>query len=87
LFVLAVKLPLLQRVVYGEVMESWEHPAEQAQAGLLAPAVRVALAGVDAGSLRRPADQCEDHVADRQSENQPLDPINVAPAKGMACVR
>jgi hypothetical protein len=63
-------------------MEPWEHPAEQAQAGLLAPAGRVALARVGAGSLLRPADEGEDHVADRQSENQPLHPMNVAAAEG-----
>lgn len=74
----AIELLLLPRVASREVVEPRKHPAEQAQAGLLAPAVGIARACVDAGGLLRPGDQGQDQVADREGERQPLHPIKLA---------
>lgn len=59
-------------------MEPREHPAEEAQAGLLAPAVGIARALIDAGRLLCPADQGENHVADPEGERQPLHSAKLA---------
>jgi hypothetical protein len=64
-------------------VEPREHPAEQAQPGLLTPAVRLAIAFIDASRFLRQANQGEKYVAHRQGEDQPLHPVKVAdsPAK------
>jgi voltage-gated potassium channel Kch len=65
-------------------MEPREHPAEQAQAVLLAPAVGIAPALIDAGYLLRPGDHGENQIADREGESQPLHSVKLALERGAA---